>query len=103
MTKKASLMKTAALSLVMLGLLSGCASVSLDDDPAGKKAAALVLGRQKKLDAALTSEARTTVAIAAAVGEDPADCWPILCHLAANGRARRLGAPDPKTARFQRA
>ncbi|MEN9829992.1 MAG: peptidoglycan-associated lipoprotein Pal [Pseudomonadota bacterium] len=42
MTKKASLMKTAALSLVMLGLLSGCASVSLDDDPAGKKAAAPV-------------------------------------------------------------
>lgn len=42
MTKKASLMKTAALSLVMFGLLSGCASVSLDDDPASKKAAAPV-------------------------------------------------------------
>ncbi len=42
MTKKASLMKTAALSLVMLGLLSGCASVSLDDDPASKKAVAPV-------------------------------------------------------------
>ena len=68
---------------------------------AGKKAAALVLARQRKLAAALTREPRTTVAIAAAVGEDPADCWPILCHLAANGRARRLGAPDPRMARFQ--
>ncbi len=70
---------------------------------AGKKAAALVLARQKKLHAALSGDARTAAAIAAAVGEDPADCWPILCHLAANGRARRVGAPDPKTARFQRA
>ena len=70
---------------------------------AGKKAAALVLARQKKLHAALTGDSRTVAAIAAEVGEDAADCWPILCHLAANGRARRVGAPDPKTARFQRA
>ncbi len=33
-------MKTAALSFLMLGLLSGCAGVSLDDDPASKKSAA---------------------------------------------------------------
>ncbi|MGA0816154.1 MAG: hypothetical protein ACO3OX_02050, partial [Burkholderiaceae bacterium] len=32
-------MKTAALSLLMLGLLAGCAGVSLDDDPANKKPA----------------------------------------------------------------
>ena len=70
---------------------------------AGKKAAALVLARQKKVQGALTSDARTASQIAVAIGEDAADCWPILCHLAANGRARRIGAPDPKAARFQRA
>jgi glucose-6-phosphate isomerase len=70
---------------------------------AGKKAAALVLSRQKKVQGALTADARTAQQIAASIGEDATDCWPILCHLAANGRARRLGAPDPKLARFQRA
>jgi len=70
---------------------------------AGKKAAALVLARQRKVQGALTSDARTASQIAVAIGEDAADCWPILCHLAANGRARRIGAPDPKAARFQRA
>jgi glucose-6-phosphate isomerase len=70
---------------------------------AGKKAAALVLSRQKKVQGALHAEARTAQQIAAAIGEDATDCWPILCHLAANGRARRIGAPDPRTARFQSA
>ncbi len=67
---------------------------------AGKKAAALVLSRQQRLHAALTSAPRTTLELAAAISDDAADCWPILCHLAANGRARRIGAPDPRSARF---
>ncbi len=70
---------------------------------AGKKAAALVLTRQQRLAAALSSAGRTTEELAAAAKEDPADCWPILCHLAANGRARRIGEPDPRTARFAKA
>jgi glucose-6-phosphate isomerase len=69
---------------------------------AGKKAAALVLERQRRLLQVLGPEARDVRALAAAAGEDPADCWPILCHLAANGRARRIGPPDPRTARFRR-
>lgn len=67
---------------------------------AGKKAAAQVLARQKKLQAALSATAATASELARAIGEDAADCWPILCHLAANGRARRIGVPDPRTARF---
>jgi glucose-6-phosphate isomerase len=70
---------------------------------AGKQAAARVLERQRQLLAALGKEPRDVQAIAAAVGGDAADCWPILCHLAANGRARRLGPPDPRQARFCRA
>jgi len=68
---------------------------------AGKKAAAVVLDLQHKLRAALGAEGRDVRALAAAVGADAADCWPILCHLAANGRALRLGAPDPRTAKFR--
>ncbi|MGE3173115.1 MAG: glucose-6-phosphate isomerase [Planctomycetota bacterium] len=70
---------------------------------AGKKAAAAVLARQRRLQAALGTEPRTAAELAAAIDDDPADCWPILTHLAANGRARRIGAPDPVTARFARA
>lgn len=67
---------------------------------AGKKAAALVLARQRQLQAALSSTPATVRELADAIGADAADCWPILCHLAANERARRRGAPDPRTARF---
>ena len=70
---------------------------------AGKKAAAMVLEVQRKLAAALTTEPRSVRELAQAVGVDAADGWPILCHLAANGRARRLGEPDPRKARFVRA
>jgi glucose-6-phosphate isomerase len=69
---------------------------------AGKQAAARVLARQQRLLLELSPQPRDVRALAAAIGEDAADCWPILCHLAANGRARRIGPPDPRTARFQR-
>jgi glucose-6-phosphate isomerase len=51
---------------------------------AGKKAAAAVLDLQKKLVAALGAEPQDVRALAAKVGADAADCWPLLCHLAAN-------------------
>ncbi len=70
---------------------------------AGKKAAAAVLELQRKLLAALDGEGRTVAALAAAVAADPADCWPILCHLAANRPGvRRVGPPDPGRATFRR-
>jgi glucose-6-phosphate isomerase len=51
---------------------------------AGKQAAAKVLALQKKLMAALGSDMRTLDALAKATAADAYDCWPILCHLAAN-------------------
>ncbi|MCU0863343.1 MAG: glucose-6-phosphate isomerase [Planctomycetes bacterium] len=51
---------------------------------AGKKAAAVVLALQQKLLAALGPVAQDVRALAAKVGADPADCWPILQHLCAN-------------------
>ena len=68
---------------------------------AGKKAAAVVLELQKKLLSAVGKDGQDVRALAAKVDADPADCWPILCHLAANERVRRVGAPDPDAARFQ--
>ena len=70
---------------------------------AGKKAAAAVIELQRKLMAAVTTEALDVRALAKAVDADPADCWPILCHLAANGRLLRTGTPDPDAARFRQA
>jgi glucose-6-phosphate isomerase len=69
---------------------------------AGKKAAAAVLALQRRLHQALGAEGRDVRALAQAVDADAADCWPILCHLAANGRARRRGPPDPLAATFAR-
>jgi len=68
---------------------------------AGKRAAAAVLELQNKLLAAITVEGQDVRGLAQAVAADPADCWPIMCHLAANGRALRTGPPDPDTARFR--
>lgn len=51
---------------------------------AGKKAAGVVLELQGKLLAAIAEQSRTVAELAEAVGADPADCWPILQHLAAN-------------------
>ncbi|MFK7740199.1 MAG: glucose-6-phosphate isomerase [Planctomycetota bacterium] len=51
---------------------------------AGKKAAGEVLDLQHRLVAALGTEPRDVAALAAAVTADPADCWPVLQHLAAN-------------------
>ncbi len=70
---------------------------------AGKKAAAAVLDLQKKLVAALTREGQDVRALAAKVGADAADCWPVLRHLAAN-RAEVVVARgnDPAVARYSR-
>ena len=51
---------------------------------AGKKAAADVLALQAKLLAAVSDAPKDVAALAAEVGADPADCWPILLHLAVN-------------------
>jgi glucose-6-phosphate isomerase len=70
---------------------------------AGKQAAARVLDLQRKVLAALGRELQTCRAIAAAVDADAADCWPILCHLAAN-REDVVGTAvhEPERAAFGR-
>jgi glucose-6-phosphate isomerase len=68
---------------------------------AGKKAAARVLELQKKLHAALGTAPQDVRALAAKVGADPADCWPVLQHLAANRpEVRVVAGHDPSSARF---
>lgn len=81
-------------------------NVNAFDQPgveAGKKAATAVLALQGKLLAALTEQGQTVRALAALVGADAADCWPILQHLATNRpsvRARSMH--DPEAAQFSR-
>jgi glucose-6-phosphate isomerase len=70
---------------------------------AGKKAAAKVLDLQKKLVAALSREGQDVRALAAKVGADPADCWPVLRHLAANrADVAVVQGHDPAGARYSR-
>ncbi len=70
---------------------------------AGKKAAAAVLDLQKKLVAALTGVGLDVRTIAAKVGADAADCWPVLQHLAANRPEVAVShGHDPLAARFHR-
>jgi len=70
---------------------------------AGKKAAAKVLDLQRKLAAALGSQPLDVRALAAKVAADPADCWPILQHLAANRpEVAATHVHDPEAARFHR-
>ncbi|HEX6810933.1 MAG TPA: glucose-6-phosphate isomerase [Planctomycetota bacterium] len=70
---------------------------------AGKKAAALVLELQKKLLAALSGEGLGVKELAAKIGADAADCWPVLQHLAANRpEVHAAHAHDPAAARFQK-
>lgn len=70
---------------------------------AGKKAAAQVLDLQKKLHAALTGDGQDVRTLAAKVGADAADCWPILRHLAANRPDVAVAhGHDPLAARFRR-
>jgi glucose-6-phosphate isomerase len=71
---------------------------------AGKKAAARVLDLQKRLSAALGEAPATVREVAARVGADPADCWPILQHLAANRPdVHGIRLHDPAAAAFRRA
>jgi glucose-6-phosphate isomerase len=60
---------------------------------AGKKAAGMVLALQAKVIAALAAEPRDADAVAAAAGapDDAETVYHLLCHLAANGRARQEG------------
>lgn len=70
---------------------------------AGKKAAAKVLELQKKLVAALGSAPQDVRWLANKVGADPADCWPVLQHLAANRPELHVVAGhDPAAARFSK-
>jgi glucose-6-phosphate isomerase len=70
---------------------------------AGKKAAAAVLGLQQRLLAALDGELRDVRTVAARAGADPADCWPILQHLAANRpEVHAVRLHDPANAAFRR-
>jgi glucose-6-phosphate isomerase len=71
---------------------------------AGKKAAARVLELQRRIVAALDGEPRDVRAVAARAGADPADCWPILQHLAANRPdVHGVRVHDPVAAAFRRA
>ncbi|HEB53896.1 MAG TPA: glucose-6-phosphate isomerase, partial [bacterium] len=68
---------------------------------AGKRAAAEVLALQAKLLAALDDAAQDCRALAAKVDADPADCWPILQHLAANrADVAVVRGHDPRQATF---
>ncbi|MFT4840718.1 MAG: glucose-6-phosphate isomerase [Planctomycetota bacterium] len=70
---------------------------------AGKKAAGVVLDLQGKLLAAITTDAQSVIALAAKVSADPADCWPILQHLAANrSHVHVVRGHEPADATFLR-
>lgn len=70
---------------------------------AGKKAAARVLDLQRKLVAALAAAPQDVRTLAAKVGADAADCWPILQHLAANRpEVHAVRGHDPATATFRK-
>jgi glucose-6-phosphate isomerase len=70
---------------------------------AGKRAAAEVLALQQNLLVALGDEPKDVRALADAVTADPADCWPVLQHLAANRpEVHVIGGHDPATATFQK-
>jgi glucose-6-phosphate isomerase len=70
---------------------------------AGKKAAAKVLELQKKLLASLAAAPQDVKTLAAKVGADPADCWPVLQHLAANRpEVHAVRAHDPANAAFKK-
>jgi glucose-6-phosphate isomerase len=70
---------------------------------AGKKAAAQVLALQQRLLQALGDAPQDVRGLAAKVGADPADCWPILQHLAANRpEIHAVRIHDPAAATFHR-
>ena len=70
---------------------------------AGKKAAAVVLDLQRRLLAALQAQPLGVRELAAAVGADAADCWPILQHLGVNRPdVVATSVHDPERARFGR-
>ncbi|MGC6487030.1 MAG: glucose-6-phosphate isomerase [Planctomycetota bacterium] len=71
---------------------------------AGKQAAAEVLDLQQRLLAAIDGAGKGVAALAAEVGADPSDCWPILLHLAVNRPdVRCVRRESPQDAVFQRA
>jgi glucose-6-phosphate isomerase len=70
---------------------------------AGKKAAAAVLALQQELVTTLSEQPRTVFELAKAVAADPADCWPILQHLACNRPEVAVSqGHDPQAAVFRR-
>jgi len=88
-----------------VGLYASLVGVNAYHQPgveAGKKAAALLLGLQGKVAAALGPAPRSAEEMAAALGADPEPVWLLLQHLEANGRARRSSGDGPASARFVR-
>jgi glucose-6-phosphate isomerase len=70
---------------------------------AGKTAAARVLELQAQVLIELDDKPRTAEEIAAALGADPLDVWPVLCHLAANRDGIHGGGIlDPARSQFRR-
>lgn len=91
-----------------VGLYASLVGINAYHQPgveAGKKAAAAALALQARVLAALSDEAHTAEAIAAAAGApDQAEAVHLLLeHLAANGRARQASAGGPAAATFARA
>src|SRR5947209_15535262 len=88
-----------------VGLYASLVNINAYHQPgveAGKKAAASVLALQAKALAAVSSTPQTAEQVAAAIGSaDAAETvFLLLEHLAANGRARSVGAGDPRTTTF---
>src|SRR5262249_18032554 len=88
-----------------VGLYASLVGVNAYHQPgveAGKKAAASVLALQTKALAALSTRPQTAEQIAAAVGSPDAaeTVFPLLEHLAADGRASMARPRDPGTTTF---
>jgi glucose-6-phosphate isomerase len=85
-----------------VGLYASLVGINAYHQPgveAGKKAAASVLALQGRVVASLSGAPRTAEEVAAGCGADVETVYLLLEHLAANGRARRVGA-GPTASRF---
>jgi len=86
-----------------VGLYAGLVGINAYHQPgveAGKKAAASILGLQRKVEAALSTTPQTPEQVAAMTGlpESAETIYLLLEHLAANGRARAAVADSGRTA-----
>ncbi len=91
-----------------VGFYASLVHINAYDQPgveAGKKAAAAVLKLQNQALGTLSAQSQTADAIAAAIGQPDSveTVYLILEHLAANGRARKIGSGPPAEIAFVRA